>query len=145
MNVLLYIPGDSPASQRLERKIRGVVPDGNLGVFSDFDPLCLRLHASLYDLAAVVLLAQTVHDLAQLTTLTDLLSGIRLILVLPDHDPETIEKGYRMWPRFVSYTDSDFADVTGVLEKIWRLSIPNPGKDECRQTNDSKSVSKGEN
>ncbi len=126
MNVLLYIPGQTLAGQKLENKIRSVVPAQNLEIFSDFDPLCRRLHEAIYDLAAAVLLAKSVEDLTALGTLAELLSGIRLILVLPGHDPEIIEAGYRMWPRFVSYTDGDFTDVAKVLEKIWRLTAGAP-------------------
>lgn len=146
MNILLYIPGQTPVGQKLENTIRSVVPAQNLEIFSDFKPLCRRLHAAVYDLAAAVLLAKSVEDLTELGTLAELLSRIRLILVLPGHDPETVEAGYRMWPRFVSYTDSDFTDVAGVVEKIWRLTagasdpvrVPGPDRGKGRRVSGSK-------
>ena len=122
MNVLFYTPKDTLVSQRLEKKIRGVVPNPNLEIFPDFDSFRRRLRAPVYNLAAAVLFTETSQNLDRLATVSDLLTGIRMILVLPDHSPETVRAGHRMQPRFVSFTDSDFSDVAGVLEKMWQLT-----------------------
>jgi len=42
----------------------------------------------------------------------------RLILVLPDDDMETISLGHALRPRFVTYAESDFIDISAVLGKI---------------------------
>jgi len=45
---------------------------------------------------------------------------MRIILILPDEDNETITMGHTLFPRFSTYADSDFKDVAAVLKKMIR-------------------------
>ncbi len=40
-----------------------------------------------------------------------------VILVLADRKKDTILKGRKLYPRFISHADGDFTDVAAVLEK----------------------------
>jgi hypothetical protein len=53
-----------------------------------------------------------------------LFGNIKIVLILPDRNNETIVIGHKLRPRFLSYTDSDFIDVAVVLENM--LKILNP-------------------
>lgn len=48
----------------------------------------------------------------------------RLILVLPDDDIETISQGHALRPRFVTYVESDFIDISAVLGKMLGVRVP---------------------
>ncbi|MCJ7779472.1 MAG: hypothetical protein MUQ27_01475, partial [Acidimicrobiia bacterium] len=45
----------------------------------------------------------------------DLLDRIRIILILPDRNKDTINKGHTLFPRFLTYVDGNFDWVTAVL------------------------------
>ena len=50
--------------------------------------------------------------------LKDLFDGIRKIIILPDGEQVTISLAHKLYPRFLSYIDSDFSDVAAVLKKM---------------------------
>jgi len=76
----------------------------------------LRQPADDLPIAAVLLAARS-EDLSDLLSIRDLLRDVRIILILPDREANTIAQGHTLRPRFLSYTDSDFTDVLAVLGK----------------------------
>jgi hypothetical protein len=70
------------------------------------------------NICAVTLVAPTQHDLNRILQLQDLLDGLHLLLVLPDQETDTISRAHRLRPRFLTYADSDLAEITAVLLKI---------------------------
>ncbi len=70
-----------------------------------------------------VLEAQSMEELKDLVALHDLFLDIRVILILPDRERETISNAHKLRPRFLAYTDSDFEPVKVVLNKM----IGSPG------------------
>ncbi len=51
-------------------------------------------------------------------SMKDLIGDIRIILILPDTEGDTISLGHKLYPRFASYADGNFKDVAAVLEKM---------------------------
>jgi hypothetical protein len=47
-----------------------------------------------------------------------LLRDVRIILILPNHEDETVVMGHRLEPRLLTYADGDFTDVSAVLGRI---------------------------
>jgi hypothetical protein len=86
--------------------------------------LSRRLRQPRHNLAVAVLVAASRQELLELLSIRDLLDGIRIILVLPDRQDDTIAKGHRLYPRFLTFADSDFLDVAAVLSKMLRNSHP---------------------
>jgi len=78
------------------------------------------------DLNIVVLLATSREDLRDLIAIEKLLSDFRIILILPDRYKVTISMGHKLYPRFLSYADSDFNDVALVLNKMIENYNPEP-------------------
>ncbi len=124
MRVLFYTTTADGVAQRLQRVIEGLVPKENTEIHRTIDSLSNRLRRPRYDLAVAVLLAASREDLLELLSIRDLLDGIRIILVLPDREDGTIAKGHRLYPRFLTYSDSDLLDVAAVLSKMLRNSHP---------------------
>ena len=56
--------------------------------------------------------------------LSELLHDRRIILVLPDSEPETVSLGHILRPRFITYGDSDYMDVSAIMGK-WGTVSPN--------------------
>jgi len=58
------------------------------------------------------------NELMELMPVRDLLLRIPIILILPDHEQETITKGHSLRPRYLTYIDYDLSDVGDVFKKI---------------------------
>jgi hypothetical protein len=57
-------------------------------------------------------------DLLDILTLQHLLRDVRIILILPDDDDDTLAKGHALRPRFLSYREEGFADIADVLSRM---------------------------
>ncbi|HOO46565.1 MAG TPA: hypothetical protein PLM29_10075 [Deltaproteobacteria bacterium] len=119
MKVLLY----SNTTEEVKGKGLKSIVESRLGhaaleTVCDFQGLKDRLHRlpRLADIA--VLLAATHEQLDELLTIRDFLSGISLILVLPDQKKDTIAAATRLFPNFIGSLDSDLGPVGDVLEKM---------------------------
>ena len=106
------------AETRLVNAIESVVPETRMEIHRTIDSLSDRLHQCRYDSATAVLLATSTQDLFELLSIRDLIQKARVILILPDREKTTIANGHALYPRFLSYVDSDFKDVAAVLKKM---------------------------
>jgi len=86
-----------------------------------FTDLRRRLLRPLSDLKVAVLLCMTKADLQDIFSLGDLLLDLKIILVLPDDDAETLVKAHHLRPRYLSWLDDDFLDIGVVLKKMIEL------------------------
>ena len=118
MNVLYYSTKIDSAIERLKKAIESVITKEKLEVYSSFDSLSTRLHRPLNGLKIAILLADSDQDLTDFLSLQDLLSELRIILILPDREPSTFARAHILRPRFMTYTDSDFEDIRAVLSKM---------------------------
>jgi hypothetical protein len=123
MNLLLYTTAVEGTGERLQRAIETLVPIERTEVSCTIDSLSCRLRQPKDDLTIAVLLAASRKDLADILSIHDLLCDIRIILILPDTEDDTVARGHTLQPRFLSYIDSDFTDVAAVLEKMVRQGI----------------------
>ena len=119
ITVLLYSDWRDRTGLNLRMEIRGLLPDVEVEGFSSPDALALRLRSpSDHHVAAAVLVPPTPHDLDLCLTVAPLLSGLKILLVLPDHHASTIAMGHRLRPSLVTFTDGDPSKVCAVLSKI---------------------------
>ena len=118
MKVLYYGTTYNGAGKRLQKAIESVVPMENTEVCRDIEELGRRLRLPTCDVSISVFFTKSKAELFDLVLIKKLLLNLRIILVLPDEDSETIAMGHTLFPRFVTYTDSDFKDVEAVLKKM---------------------------
>ena len=116
MNVLFYSTGE--AGERLQRVIQELVPKNKLEVYTNLEGFSDRLRKPMDDIPVAVILAASENDLLTILSISHLLYDVRFILVLPDREDPTVAIGHSLRPRFLSYTDSDFREVTAVLGKM---------------------------
>jgi hypothetical protein len=62
-------------------------------------------------------------ELKDFFLLQGLLVNVQLILVVPGQDEETIQRAHQMMPRFLSQKDSDFVNLSKVLEKMFQAGV----------------------
>ena len=118
MSVLFYATVTDGPGKRLQRVIEELVPEENTEIYRTIESLFRRLREPTYDLSIAVLLAASRGALLDILSIRDLLCHLRIILVLPDGQDDTIAKGHTLRPRYSTYVDSDFADVAAVLSKM---------------------------
>lgn len=118
IQLFLYIPINKGIGKQLRSTIERLIPTHTIEVYQNIETFAHRLRKPTNDQLLVVLLAVSRGDLLELLSIRDLLRDVRIILLLPDRDEETLAQGHILRPRFVSYADSDLADVRAVLDRM---------------------------
>jgi hypothetical protein len=121
MAIILYLPLTEGPGKQIYAIVKRAASKRNVELYISIQDLSERLRQSVFDVNVIVLLAANRKDLLEITSLGDFLNGMRIILVLPDCDTETIAKGHLLRPRFIAWLGDDFAHVEMVLKKM--LSI----------------------
>ena len=118
MNVILFSSVKNEQGERLERVIELFFSKRRVEKYRDLEAFGKKLHEPYNHKDVILLSPASKEELLRLLALQDLLSGMRIILVLPDRDEETVSMGHRLRPRMVSYNDSDYLDVAAVLTRM---------------------------
>ena len=119
-SVLVYSGSDQGTFERLYSVIETVFPTGSVGTCKTLDDVVERLRRPRLktDLEIAVLVAANTREVNALIDMGDVFEDVRIILVLPDAERETIAKGHLLRPRFLTYVDADFTDLAAVLAKM---------------------------
>lgn len=116
MSVLFLATGND--GDRLKRVIQALVPREKLEIYGTVESFSVRLRKPTDEIPVAVIVAGNEDDLLGILSISHLLYDVRFILVLPDREDGTIAIGHSLRPRFLSYIDSDYRDVTAVLGKM---------------------------
>jgi hypothetical protein len=118
MDLVFYSPVNGSSEERLQRVVTSVIPGWAGTVCRTTDDLSERLLLPKNDPAIALLLAEKREDINALLSMSKLFRTMRIILVAPDREKETVAAAHLLRPRLLTYSDSDFADVFTVLTKI---------------------------
>ena len=118
MGLILYTSGKNESSASLLQIVKNAVPDQAVETYSSVDDLSERLHESLLDVSVAVLCAANRSELIKIIDLGSLLDELRLVLVLPDGEPDMIGKAHLLRPRFIASSQSDFSHLGQVLKRM---------------------------
>ena len=121
MNVVFFATKKYGDSERLQQRVEAVIPAEDLEICRTLDSLSKRFRKPFYNSAVAVLFAAGEAELSSMLSFGELLSDIRIILVIPDREDKTVSRGHMLYPRFLSYADSDFRDVAAVLRKMLEI------------------------
>jgi hypothetical protein len=116
--VILYARVMEGAGEKLFQFIQKAKPTQDTEIYASIDQFSQRLRQPRGELTVAVIVANSKEDLLNLLFIRNLLQDIRIILVLPDREKDTIEKGHRLYPRFMSYVDSNLEEVEAVLKNV---------------------------
>ena len=122
MSVLFYC-NKKKAGREILNVIKMHVPSDKIEAFQTIEHLSGRLFQPRGDLTIIVLMASSSNDLLELLLIRDLFYDIPIIIILPDRKKDTVEKGHKFYPRFISYMDSDFSDLSLVLPNMLNNEI----------------------
>lgn len=84
--------------------------------------LTQRLTRPIDELAIMVLIAGDRKDLLNILAIHKLFGLIRIIIILPDREDESVKIGYKLQPRFLTYVNGDISEVHAILQKLLVLS-----------------------
>jgi hypothetical protein len=119
MKVALFNHGkNGNTHEHLKNVAASIIAHSSLETYSDFSLFYDRLRHIPREIDVAVLVAGDMDRLFELVSLKDYLDGIHVILVLPGRDPDMVSMGYRLYPRYMGYTDEDLTNVGLVLEKM---------------------------
>ena len=118
MKVLFYSYSINGAGKKVKEILYDLIPKKNLEIHQAVESLSRRLKKKTIDVGIAVLLASSKKELSDLLSIRDQLIDHRIILILPDREKGTISQGHSLYPRFLSYADSNFQDFTAVFVKM---------------------------
>jgi hypothetical protein len=118
MGLILYLPKRDELGSMLLAVIETVLPDRKVEIYHSIQEFSGRLRKPLVDISVAVLLAASRAELMEMICLEDLLSELRLVLILPDSQPEILKKAHLLHPRFIAATERDYKHLGGVLRKM---------------------------
>jgi hypothetical protein len=121
MKVLYYRTTNNGDGKRLQKVIESVVSAEQTEIYKDIEELGRRLRLPTSDVSIFVFLTKNKAELFDLILIKKMLLNLRILLILPDGDNDTITMGHTLFPRFLTYTDSDFKDIEAVLKKITQM------------------------
>jgi len=122
---------------RLCNTIVKTIPLESIGIFQTLESFYNRIRQGRTDITAAVVFASNRQDLIKLQGISELISDMRMIMILPDAEEESVKMGHSFYPRYISFTDSTFEDVAAVLQKIISntLKDSNPPNDRYIKKN----------
>lgn len=119
MNILVYLSQENnEAGSALVSVFEKSISCGSLKLCNRLEGLIriLRSQTERYELA--VLWVSTKIELAGLVELQELMENMPIILILPDQSRATLVEAHKLYPRLISFHDSDAGIVETVINKI---------------------------
>jgi hypothetical protein len=105
-------------AEYIKKSFGKMVPDSHIEYCHTFDELSHWLRRPIYECFVAVLIAADREELSGFLKLKDLLSYVKLILIVPDQDDETLTNAHKLRPRFLSFSMNDFSEAASVLAKM---------------------------
>ncbi len=128
MRVLVYTALDTEAGRTFVEVIEQAAPGHEIQVLTALAELESALHRPKADVEAAAFLISDSVELGRLYDIGELLSDIRMILVLPDLDPATMTLALALYPRYVTDPGRGFEDVEAVIKKMLAHASPHAGE-----------------
>ena len=118
MELMIYASPLNAAGQLLLKTLCPPEKSLRLDICPSLAALEARLRKPIGRIRIGILLPANRRELAALNRLRHLLRDMRLILILPNTQPQTVSEGHALRPRFIGYIDDDPQDVAAVVHKM---------------------------
>lgn len=116
---LLLVDGMAALSLARLRDRIGLYPPGpSVEWFSRIEAFSTRIRRLPSDIGIAVLFIPNGGRLVEIAALMEFLDSVRLILILPEESAALRRAALHLHPSYVCSPDSDFNDLTAVLDKI---------------------------
>jgi hypothetical protein len=118
MSVIYYSSNDNEPALRFKKIIMTESKEEKIERYKSIEELSNRLRQSNLENNIAILFISDIAEIYQICLMKNLLNDIRIILILPDRSAEMISAAFKLYPRFISYIDSDFKDEIVVLKRM---------------------------
>jgi hypothetical protein len=118
MELLLYAPVSQDVRERVVSTLEPVLPEDSMRVCSTIDNLYRNLQTSKQHLTIAVLVLSNRKDLMKLRSIRPMFRDVRILLVLPDTEEETIAMAHRFQPRYLTFIDKNIPALATVVERM---------------------------
>ncbi len=112
--ILFYAVGNSPVVENLSRLL-AVHPVKRC---RSINAMAQCLKKPCHGLEVALVAVRSAEDLVRIIKIRDLMRDLRLVLVLPGRDAETVAWAHKLGPRFIAYADNGYEQVGAVLDKM---------------------------
>lgn len=117
MKVIMYA-GENRTGDHLKHRIERLIARQELESYDSINGFVGRLRRPMNGFIMAIICAGSQEEFKEILGITDLLAGIKTILVVPDRMPRTLSAALKLHPRYVAYADGDFLDVSLVAERM---------------------------
>ena len=118
MKLAFYVPLKSNGVINLNQMVENLKAGSDLEIYRSIESLAERLCQPGKDAIVTVIVAASQEALQEVVSIKELLFNLKIILVLPDRESETVATGHMLRPRFITYTDCDPVDIHAVIDKM---------------------------
>lgn len=118
MQIFLFAAGINGVIEELQPAIAELVGINNLETFRSMTNFTHRLQQPVDNSTIAVIVTTNTNDLADILAIHPWLEKVKIILVLPDYETETIAQGHKLRPRFLTALGGNLQDVVAVLKKM---------------------------
>ncbi|MFH0726016.1 MAG: hypothetical protein V2B19_06650 [Pseudomonadota bacterium] len=117
MKVLFYTASEKGSALSIIKWVRSVIPPEDLGICRSLDELESNLRRQSIRCKLAVLKINTVEEMDRLVLMKNLLEDIRIILIVPNVNKDTVQKGHQLYPRFMTDSNLAMSQLTAVIKK----------------------------
>ena len=118
VKILFYSSKKEDPGTGVEQSLATIVPEESIEAYRSIEELAQRLN-QFYDHDTIAILkAKDREDLLNILSLHELLQDIRVVLLIPDQEVETIYLAHRIHPRFLGNSENDFSETMSILRKM---------------------------
>ncbi len=130
MELVMYAKNLKGKGEEIKVVLNAVSQENEVETFNSLDGLRHWLLRAPHNEAVVVLVAEKREEITELMSVLPLFRKVKIILMLPDQEPETIKIGYKLEPRFLSFLDGGFSTLTGIVTNMLARSKSNKKLEE---------------
>ena len=115
---MMLLPVKKKEAERLLRIIEKSIPGQEIEICHSVASLSERLHKPTLDVILIILFITSGLELTKILGMKDALEGLKIIVILPDHDPEMITRSHTLRPRYLTWSDEDLTDVGLIVKQL---------------------------
>jgi hypothetical protein len=131
--LILYSKDKNEFSMELEKMIEKLTSNKNIEIYRATLDLTLRLRMPLCESALAILVISDEKDLKNILSIQSLLINMRVVLILPDRNNDTIAAGHSLHPRYLSFKDNGLKDMKAVLARMITVDKATYGQVEAEK------------
>lgn len=124
MHLIFYEKSIDGIAEQLKQMMKPLIGEDEIKVYNTIPILSKRLSRPIDGRVIMVLVPADRNDLLDIYAIRELFGIIRIIIILPDREDESVRMGYQLQPRFLTYMNEELSEVYSVLRKMLKLSGP---------------------